>query len=75
MAKQLNWGIIGAGGIASTFAENLQYAELSLKHAVGSRSQEKAEAFAAQYGFAYGLVAVLISLGLGWAAGALFHRR
>ena len=63
MAKQLNWGIIGAGGIASTFAENLQYAELGLKHAVGSRSQEKAEAFAAQHGFAraYGSYEALLA--------------
>ena len=52
MAKKLNWGIIGAGGIAGTFAENLQHTELGIKCAVGSRSQEKAEAFAARHGFA-----------------------
>ena len=43
---------------------------------VGKRGFEQfVSIVAARYGFAYGLVAVLISLGLGWAAGALFHRR
>ena len=48
MAEKLNWGIIGAGGIAGTFAENLQHAELGVKCAAGSRSLAKAEAFAAE---------------------------
>ena len=52
MAEKLNWGIIGAGGIAGTFAENLQHAELGVKCAAGSRSLAKAEAFAAEHGFA-----------------------
>lgn len=52
MAKKLNWGIIGAGGIAGTFAQNLQHTEFGVKYAVGSRSLAKAETFAAEHGFA-----------------------
>ncbi|WP_420607582.1 TIGR02186 family protein [Novosphingopyxis sp.] len=43
---------------------------------VGKRGFEQfVSIVAAHYGFAYGLVAVLISLGLGWLAGVIFHRR
>ena len=52
MDKKINWGIIGAGGIAATFAENLAHTDSALKSAVGSRSIAKARAFAAQHGFA-----------------------
>ncbi|NKB69682.1 MAG: gfo/Idh/MocA family oxidoreductase [Candidatus Latescibacteria bacterium] len=52
MTKKLTWGIIGAGGIAGTFAENLAHAKWGTKGAVGSRSLAKAQAFAAQHGFA-----------------------
>ena len=63
MAKSLNWGIIGAGGIAGTFAKNLQYAASGVKYAVGSRSLDKAEAFAKEHGFvkAYGTYEELLA--------------
>jgi len=49
MAKKLNWGIIGAGKIAHRFAEGLADAQHGRLMAIGSRSQEKADAFAAKY--------------------------
>ena len=63
MAKTLNWGIIGAGGIAGTFAENLEHSESGVKYAVGSRRLAKAETFAGQHGFvkAYGSYADLLA--------------
>jgi predicted dehydrogenase len=56
----ITWGILGTGGIASTFTEDL----LHLGHevaAVGSRAPETAEAFAGRYGIgsAYGSYAEL----------------
>lgn len=63
MAESLNWGLIGAGGIAGTFASNLQYAESAVKYAVGSRRLDKAEAFAKQHGIAkaYGSYGALLA--------------
>lgn len=56
MSNQTRWGIIGAGGIAKTFAKALDGSGRGLKYAVGSRSQGKAAAFADEHGFekAYG---------------------
>ncbi len=51
MTKPIRWGIIGTGMIAGIFAEGLGKASRSTKQAVGSRSQAKASAFAAKYGF------------------------
>ena len=56
----IRWGILGTGGIARTFTEDL----LLLGHdvaAVGSRAAETAEAFAGRYGIgrAYGSYAEL----------------
>ncbi|MBQ8966898.1 Gfo/Idh/MocA family oxidoreductase [Ruminococcus sp.] len=50
------WGIIGTGKIAHTFAEALRGTENSVLAAVASRSLEKAEVLAAEFGFekAYG---------------------
>ena len=46
------------------------------KVVVGKRGFERFVTLVAQnYGFTYGLVAVLISLGFGWLAGAVFGRR
>ncbi|MBO9624878.1 MAG: Gfo/Idh/MocA family oxidoreductase [Microbacterium sp.] len=45
----LRWGILATGGIAGAFASDLRAAGLDLV-AVGSRSQESADAFAARYG-------------------------
>ncbi|HCE46540.1 MAG TPA: oxidoreductase [Lentisphaeria bacterium] len=43
---KLRWGIIGAGGIAKAFAKGVQHSKTGEMVAVGSRSQEKADAFA-----------------------------
>lgn len=44
-------GILGAGHIAGVFAGMLKHLEEAQRYAVASRNLEKAEAFAAQYGF------------------------
>lgn len=44
----LRWGILATGGIASAFASDLRTAGLDLV-AVGSRSQQSADAFAAKF--------------------------
>ncbi len=43
--KPVRWGIIGTGQIANIFANDIPYAENAVLQAVGSRSQEKADAF------------------------------
>ena len=49
------WGVLGPGGIAKAFAEDLKNLEGHQIVAVGSRSLSRAEQFAAQYGgVAYG---------------------
>ncbi|MGW8481648.1 Gfo/Idh/MocA family protein [Microbacterium sp. NPDC055903] len=47
----LRWGILATGGIAASFASDLRTAGLDLV-AVGSRSQESADAFAERFGIA-----------------------
>ncbi len=56
MAKTYNWGIIGPGKIAHKFAQDLGKLPNARLHAVASRSEERARAFALQYGapHAYG---------------------
>lgn len=44
--KVIKWGIIGLGKISSQFVDDLQLVEDARVYAVGSRSQEKADAFA-----------------------------
>jgi predicted dehydrogenase len=51
MTTPLRWGIIGTGGIARRFARDLEYVD-ALVEAVGSRSQESADAFGAEFGVA-----------------------
>ena len=46
------WGIIGLGSIARKFADGLKAAPDAELAAVGSRSQEKADKFGAEYGVA-----------------------
>src|SRR5690606_83279 len=48
--KKIKWGIIGLGGIANKFANDLLSIEDAELYAVASRSQEKADAFAKKYG-------------------------
>ncbi|GJM34770.1 MAG: oxidoreductase [Saprospiraceae bacterium] len=50
MAKTYNWGIIGPGRIAHKFAQDLALIPNARLHAVASRSLERAQAFAEQYG-------------------------
>ena len=52
----INWGIIGTGGIAHTFADDFSFAQAGELTAVASRAQERADDFAAEYNLpkAYG---------------------
>jgi len=54
--RHLNWGILAAGNIAGRFAKGLNATEEATALAVGSRSLDKAKAFAADHGIpkAYG---------------------
>lgn len=54
--RTVKWGIMGPGGISGNFASELKHAPGAELVAVGGRSKEKAEAFAAKYGVpkAYG---------------------
>jgi len=49
MSATLNWGIIGAGGIAKTFAKGLTASTTGKLLAVASRSQEKADKFGQEF--------------------------
>lgn len=49
-APALNWGILGPGGIARQFAAALRNSTRQKVVAVGSRSLEKAQAFADEFG-------------------------
>ena len=50
MSDKVCWGILGAGGIANAFADGVIRSETGRLVAVGSRSQEKADAFAEKWG-------------------------
>ena len=54
--KQLNFAILGAGSIAWTMARTIARMPHVHAYAIGSRTLEKAQAFAAEHGFekAYG---------------------
>ncbi|MCS5713661.1 Gfo/Idh/MocA family oxidoreductase [Herbiconiux sp. CPCC 205716] len=49
MSNTVRWGILGTGGIARSFATDLKAVGLTIA-AVGSRSQESADRFAAEFG-------------------------
>ncbi|MAE61094.1 MAG: oxidoreductase [Planctomycetaceae bacterium] len=49
MADQIGWGIIGLGGIANALADGIAHTDTGRLVAVGSRTQEKAEAFGDKY--------------------------
>lgn len=52
-AAPLRWGILAAGGIAGKFAREIPAHTASTVVAVGSRSAERAQAFAADHGIAH----------------------
>ena len=52
MVDQLNWGVLGPGGIARTFARQLPLSRTGRLVAVGSRDADRAAAFAAEFGAA-----------------------
>ena len=61
-APSLRWGILAPGGIAHTFAEGLRDATQQQIVAVGSRSLERAQEFADEFGgVAYGSYAELVA--------------
>ncbi|MEO6996841.1 MAG: Gfo/Idh/MocA family oxidoreductase [Terracoccus sp.] len=49
-APGIRWGVLGPGGIAHTFADAVAVGTASTVTAVGSRSIERARAFAAEFG-------------------------
>ena len=48
----VRWGILGTGGIASTFVTDLQLTDSGVVTAVGSRNQGSADRFAEEFGIA-----------------------
>jgi predicted dehydrogenase len=64
MQKQVRWGLMAPGGIAHTIARDFKLAGIEFQ-AVGSRSSERAEAFAAEHGIAksYGSYQELVADG------------
>lgn len=63
MTPKFRWGILGAGAIARKFASDLKRLPDAECYAVGSRSQEKANTFAQEFGMpvAYGSYEALIA--------------
>jgi len=61
--EKFRWGLMGAGRISGWFAAGLSAVPDAEIYAIGSRTQEKAEAFAAQYGVtkAYGSYEALLA--------------
>ncbi len=49
LSEPLRWGIIGSGGIASTFASDLTLTDSGVVVAIGSRSIESADRFADRF--------------------------
>jgi len=63
MSGSIRWGVVGAGGIASAFVEDLKLLPDAEVVAVGAREAAKAEAFAAEHGVgrAHGSYADLVA--------------
>ena len=50
MQEKVRWGILGAGAIAKAFADGVIRSQTGKLVAIGSRTQDKADAFAAAWG-------------------------
>ncbi len=50
MKQKINWGILGAGAIAHAFADGVSRSTTGTLKAVGSRTQENANAFSTKWG-------------------------
>ena len=63
MTERIKWGLLATGAIAQAFARGVQQSQTGALVAVGSRSQEKADAFAADFkiGRAYGSYEALLA--------------
>ncbi len=63
MNEEIRWGIVGPGRIAEKVVADLALVEGARAVAVGSRSRERAEAFAARHGIerAYGSYAEVLA--------------
>ena len=63
MSKTIKWGIMGPGGIARQFTNELVTSKNATVHAVGSRSADRAKAFADSFEIpkAYGSYAELVA--------------
>ena len=64
--EPIRWGILACGGIAEKFADDLAYVKDGFLAAVSSRSLEKAQQFAANYGpevKAYGSYEAMLASG------------
>src|ERR1017187_10678774 len=53
MTEPLRWGIIGPGGIAHTFVNDLQFTDSGVAIAVGSRTLESANRFGDEFDIAH----------------------
>lgn len=62
--QPLRWGIVSTGSIAGTMARELALLEDAVLHAVSSRAQASADAFAAEHGIARGYGAANGTTGL-----------
>ena len=49
--EKINWGILGCGKIAHSFAEALTATEGNVAYAAAARDGARAKAFAGQWGF------------------------
>lgn len=63
MSRTIRWGILGAGRIAKKFATDLQYVQNAQLVAIGSRTQETADAFASLFdiSLSYGSYEALVN--------------
>lgn len=63
MARPFHWGVLGPGKISRKFVQDILGLENTRLHAVASRSQERADAYAQEFGatYAYGSYKELVN--------------